>query len=479
MSQSIVKNSAFNVAYKLLNVLFPLVTTTYVARVLLAGGVGKVAYAQNIVTYFVVLAALGIPNYGIREIAKVRDSLEQTNKVFSELMTINFVSTSFFLIAYVGMILSFPFFHDDNIYLHLAVGGALVFKFIDIDWFYQGKEEFAFITIRSFFVKILCLIWIFLFVKSVNDVVMFALASVLGVGANNVFNVLHLRKTGVKFSLRDLNLKKHLKPIFVLFASVIAIELYTMVDTTMIGFICGDSAVGLYANAIKIVRILIGVVSGVSGVLLPRLSYHYARNELDKCSQLVSKALMVMIFLYIPCQIGLLMDGDVVMPFLFGESFVDGGKTLQIASLLICTLGFSNLFGTQVLLTFGQEKKLFLCTIVAAVINLSLNFALIPRFEQNGAAAASVFAELIVTIMTCVFCKKYIAVSVGKRFVIASIMSVLFLVGTLFSVKYFVSGYFVILLCSALLGGTIYILCNIFLKNPILEVFYSLIKKKK
>ena len=454
MSQSLVKNSAFNVAYKLLNVLFPLVTTTYVARILLAEGVGKVAYAQNIVTYFVVLAALGIPNYGIREIAKVRENLEQTNKVFSELMTINFVSTSFFLIAYVGMILSFPFFQD-NIYLHIAVGGALVFKFIDIDWFYQGKEEFAFITIRSFFVKVLCLIWIFLFVKNVNDVVMFALASVLGVGANNVFNVFHLKKEGVKFSLKDSNLKKHFKPIFVLLASVIAIELYTMVDTTMIGILCGDSAVGLYVNAIKIVRILIGVISGVSGVLLPRLSYHYARNELDKCSQLVSKALMVMIFLYIPCQIGLLMDGDVVMPFLFGESFVDGGKTLQIASLLICTLGFSNLFGTQVLLTFGQEKKLFLCTIVAAVINLSLNLILIPRFEQNGAAAASVFAELVVTIMAFCFCRKYIAFFVEKKFVLISILSMLLLVGAFYLVRYLVFGNFVILLCSAVLGGAV------------------------
>ena len=478
MSRSLVKNSVFNVAYKLLNVLFPLVTTTYVARVLLAEGVGKVAYAQNIVTYFVVLAALGIPNYGIREIAKVRDNLEQTNKVFSELMAINFVSTSFFLIAYVGMILSFPFFHD-NVYLHVAVGGALVFKFIDIDWFYQGREEFAFITIRSFFVKVLFLIWIFLFVKNVNDVVMFALASVLGIGANNIFNVLHLKKTGVKFSLEKSNLKKHLKPIFVLFASVIAIELYTMVDTTMIGIICGNSAVGLYANAIKIVRILIGVISGVSGVLLPRLSYHYARSELDKCSQLVSKALMVMIFLYIPCQIGLLMEGDVVMPFLFGESFAEGGKTLQIASLLICTLGFSNLFGTQVLLTFGQEKKLFLCTVIAAVTNLSLNFILIPKFEQNGAAAASVFAELIVTIMAFCFCRKYIAFFVEKKFVLISILSTLLLVGSIYSIKYFVSGNFVILLCSAVIGGALYMACNVLLKNPILDIFYSLVKRKK
>lgn len=478
MARSIVQNSLFNVAYKLLNVLFPLITTTYVARVLLAEGVGKVAYAQNIVAYFIFLATLGIPNYGVREIAKVRDNLEQTEKVFSELIALNFISSFFFSLAYVGMIVFFPFFRD-NIYLHFAVGGALVFKFIDIDWFYQGREEFAFITIRSFFVKLLCLAWIFIFVKNINDIVPYALASVFGVGANNIFNVLHLKSCNIKFSIKDLNLKKHLKPIFILFASVIAIELYTMVDTTMLGVICGDIAVGLYTNAIKIVRILIIVVSGVSGVLLPRLSFLYAKNDLRKCSQLVSKALMVMIFLYIPCQIGLLMEGDIIMPFLFGESFSNGGITLQIASLLICALGFSNLFGTQILLTFGQEKKLLVCTIIAAIINLSLNFIFIPKFEQNGAAVASVISELVVTIMTCIFCKKYITFSVGGKFVFVSAMSTILLIGTLYSIKYFVSGYFPILFCSAILGSLLYMACNVLMKNPIMEIFYSQLKKKK
>lgn len=477
MSQSIVKNSIFNVAYKLLNVLFPLITTTYVARVLLADGVGKVAYAQNIVAYFVALAALGIPNYGTREIAKVRSDARQVSKLFSELFVINLCSTCFFSIAYFYLVFTVPFFRD-NLALHLVVGVSLFFKLFDVTWLYQGIEDFAYITIRSFIVKLVCLAWIFIFVKTKNDVVLYAGASVLGVGLNDVFNIIHLRKFNIKPSLKNIELKKHLKSIFVLFASVIAIELYTMVDTTMIGWICDETAVGLYTNAMKIIKILIGVVSGVAGVLLPRLSYYYACGEIDKCSQLVSTALMVMIFLYLPCLIGLLIDGGIVMPLLFGESFAAGGCTLQIASLLICTLGFSNLFGTQVLLTFGQEKKLFYCTIVAAVVNLGLNLILIPIFAQNGAACASVVAEGIVLLLTYFFCKKNVKINIKKNFISSSIFSSVLLLCVIFFIKQTFCSYLLSLVFSFLGGAIIYLIGNYLLKNPVLEMALTKMTRK-
>ena len=74
------QNSVYNVIYKLLDALFPLVSAAYLGRVLMSDGVGKVAYAQNIAQYFVLAASLGIPNYGIREIARgVRMRSRQRN----------------------------------------------------------------------------------------------------------------------------------------------------------------------------------------------------------------------------------------------------------------------------------------------------------------------------------------------------------------------------------------------------------------
>lgn len=477
MTNSVAKNSFFNVAYQLLNVLFPLITTTYVARVIFAKGVGEVAYAQNIVGYFICLATLGLPNYGTREIAKVKTDVQKTNSLFSELFSLNFISTLFFSTFYLCLI-SFVQSFKDNYSLHIIVGLSLLFKFIDVEWFYRGMEDFSFIAIRSFVVKILTLIWIFVFVKTENNVLMYACASVIGICANNLFNIYHLRHYGIKFNFSGLSLIKHIKPILLLFASVIAVELYTMLDTTMIGVICGEEAVGIYNNAIKIIRILIGVIAGIAGVLLPRLSALRINNEIEKCSQLVSKVLMVMIFLYAPCQLFFFVESDALMVFLFGNSFSSGGSTLKIASLLITALGFSNLFGTQVLLTFGQEKKLLLCTIVAAVLNIIANIILIPLFAQNGAAAASVFVESIVSIMTIYFSKKYISITLSSKFVISVLLASFCFGIEVFIIHQIINSQILSMLLSFVIGVPTYILCNIILQNPVMIDVKNILKNK-
>lgn len=478
MSNSVAKNSFFNVAYQLLNVLFPLVTTTYVARVILADGVGEVAFARNIVGYFVCLAALGLPNYGTREIAKVRTDVTQTNRIFSELISLNFISTLLFSASYFCLILSIPSFRD-NFSLHLVLGVTLLFKFIDVEWFYKGTEDFAYIAIRSFIVKILTLVWIFAFVRTKNDILMYAAATVIGIGANNLFNIFHLRHYGVKYTFKGISLKRHVKPVMMLFASVIAIELYTMLDITMVGSICGDVAVGLYSNAVKIIRILIGVVAGIAGTLLPRLSYYYKNNEIDECSKLVSNVLMVMIFLYVPCQFFFFLESDSLMVLLFGESFRSGGTTLKIVSLLITALGFSNLFGTQILLTFGQEKKLLLCTIVAAILNVSLNIILIPIFAQNGAAVASVIAESVVTIMTISYSRKYISICLPNRFIVTTIIASAVFVADLFVIHHFLHSQWIPVFLSLVVGGLSYLFCNIILRNPIMIAMKEILEKFK
>ena len=138
--KSLAVNSVYSVVYKLLNILFPLLTSAYTARILLPEGVGKVAYAQNIVQYFVIIAALGIPNYGIREIAKRQDSQRETNKEFSELILINTVSTTICVITYYTIVACIPYFFENKA-LHLVVGLTLVLNYINVDWFYQGKSQ--------------------------------------------------------------------------------------------------------------------------------------------------------------------------------------------------------------------------------------------------------------------------------------------------------------------------------------------------
>ncbi|WKY46446.1 flippase [Eubacteriaceae bacterium ES3] len=477
IEKSLAKNSIYNVAYRMLNVLFPLITATYISRVLFAQGVGQVSYAQNIVSYFTTIAALGIPNYGTREIAKLKGKKELTNSLFTELFTINFISTALCTTAYYLMIMSIEYFQR-NINLYMIIGMAIIFNFINVEWLYQGVEEYGYIAKRSFAVKILTLVSILVFVRTENDISTYAAIYCIGIGGNNLFNIINLRKYGVKVTVREVHLKKHLKPVLILLASAIAVELYTMVDTTMIGILCSDENVGYYTNAMKLIKILISVITAIGGVLLPRLSYYNIQGNIDGCSKIVNKVLSILIYFFVPSEIGILLVAGQIMPLLFGSSFEPGVTTLRIASLLICTLGFSNLFGTQILLTFGAEKKLLFCTIFGAIVNVILNAFLIQKFAQNGAALASVVSESIVTLLAILFSSRYISIDLDKKFLLSIAFSTVGMAIVVGSIQITQLSDILKLFISVVLGGSIYFLLSILTKNAVVFELLKLIKKK-
>ena len=179
--KSLIKNSIYNVFYKALNVFFPLVTATYVSRRLLAAGVGQVFYAQNIAQYFITLAALGIPNYGIREIAKTVSCKVERDKIFNELFLINFLSSVFFSLLYYILICTVPAFIKMKT-LHLVAGISICLNVFNVDWFYQGVEEYRYIAFRSFFIKFISLILIFLFINDEKDMVAYAVIHCIATG---------------------------------------------------------------------------------------------------------------------------------------------------------------------------------------------------------------------------------------------------------------------------------------------------------
>lgn len=131
------KNSIYNVIYTVANILFPFLTSIYVSRILLPVGVGRVASAQNIASYFVTIAALGLPSYGVREFAKVREKEGERNKLFTELLLLNVISTSFAVIGYFILVFANGGFHGEWL-LYAACGLAIFFNYLNIDWMYQG-----------------------------------------------------------------------------------------------------------------------------------------------------------------------------------------------------------------------------------------------------------------------------------------------------------------------------------------------------
>lgn len=467
--RSLAVNSIYSVFYKLLNVLFPLITATYAARTLLAEGVGKVSFAQNVVQYFVVIAALGIPNYGIREIAKRQDDQAATDKVFTELFLINAVSTAACVAVYYGMILSFDYFAEHRL-LFITVGLSLIMNFFNVDWFYQGKEEYGYIAARSFTVKLLSLVALFLLVRDTGDFTMYALIHSLAIAGNYLFNVVNLRGR-VKLCFKGIHIRPHLKPVLILLASSISIELYTLLDTTMLGMWCADEIVGYYNNATKLARIINSIISSIALVLLPRLSYYYSNGKMDEFSSVADRVLKILTVLAIPAVVGVALLADTMIPVLFGASFLPAVVTLRILSVLVMAVALNNFFGTQILMTVGEEKKLLISVMIGAVVNMTLNALLIRTYQHNGAAFASAISEICVLLATMLFAKKYIRFSFKLRYWGTVLLSTAAMVGAVLAVKWLALPVVAELLLGVAAGAGVYFLAGALLRNEsVLEI---------
>lgn len=408
---SLAKDSIYNVLYKAMNILFPLITSIYIARILEADSIGKVAAAQNIASYFTLAAAMGIPTYGVKVIAQHELKSWESSKAFSELFAINGIFSIICSIAYYILVLNSSYFADRQA-IYCVAGINVIFNIINVDWFYQGIREYGYIAARSFCVKCLSLVALVLLVRSPKDYIVYALISSSALVVNYIFNIIHLRRY-VRFCIKGIKLKKHIRPIIVLFVGTVAIEVYTLADTTMLDVMTTTVIVGYYTMSTRIIKVIRSMVAAISAVFLPKLSYFYYNGQYEEFRKLANKGIHVLLVLAIPAALGIFMVAEDAVLVCFGAEFANSVMTIRILSISILTVAISNFIGMQILVTLRKEQITTISTVCGAVTNIVLNYFCIRRFAHNGAAAASVVTEATVMMVQLVLCRKYIRLKFG------------------------------------------------------------------
>ena len=470
--ENMFKNFLYNSIFTVLNLIFPIITLPYISRIIGADGVGRVNFANSIVNYFLIIASLGIPLYGVREIAKVKNNKEKLSRSFSEIFIINFLSTIVCIISYYKMISTVKYFEGERL-LFLTIGITLFLNIFNLDWFYQGLEEYKYITIRSAVVKLISVVILFIMVKTREDYIKYALINIIAISGNNIINIINIRKI-TSFTFRGIEPKKRIKPIMVLLSIQIAVNIYINLDTTMCGILSNELSVGYYSNAVKINKIIVSVVTSISTILLPRLSYYIENNEVDKFNDIVNKVFNIILFIGLPACIGMIFISKNIVYIMFGEEFIPAIKTMMILSPLIPILAIGNLFGTQVLMPIGKEKKLLISVVLGSIVNFTLNLILIPIYKENGAAIATVVAELIVMIVQIHYALSFVKISINKKQLSTIIISNLVMSIVLLSINIVIKGILVNLICSVVFATIIYIVINLLMKNTI---FNEIIRK--
>ena len=413
---SIKRNFALNLINTISGLLFPLVTFPYASRILLADGIGQVQFFQGIIGYISLCTSLGIPLYAIREIARVRDDKIQCGRTAVEILLLHSLLTLagyiivFVLITTVAKV-------QADIPLFLLLSTNLFFTAIGALWFYQGIEDFKYITIRTLIVRTFSLLALFLFVKDKSDLFYYAAISVVAEAGGNVFNFIRLRKfLAYRYlNVHTLHPMRHFKPALKIFLLSMVISIYVGLDTVMLGFLKNEVAVGYYAAATRITKSILGVVQSLGTVLLPRFSNLVSTNQMVDFKNLSDKAISLVLATSLPLTVGLIFMASPLIHLFCGENFEPSILTLQIMSPIILFIAMSGIIGMQILYSLGKEKLVILATLGGAIMNFSLNWALIPSYGQYGAGIATSIAEFVVTTLMIVLGWKYMPVRFFSR----------------------------------------------------------------
>ena len=395
----------------ILNFLTPLITFPYTSRVLGPVSIGKVDFANSIVSYFILFASLGIPSYGIRAVAASRDNKEELSKTVAELSVISIFMSFFMTLIY----LAFVFLGNINVEkkLFFILLPQIFLTTLSFEWFYTGVEDQLYITIRFIFVKFISIIALFMFIKSSDDYLMYAFISFVLTAASSVFNIIRLRKYISFVSFRKLELKPHIKPILIIFGSSIAISLYSHLDSTMIGFFAGEEAVGLYSCANRLINMILSIVTSLGVIMMPRLANLLEKNEIERYKNNLSKSLNFIFLFSLPIIWGILSVGTEFILLFAGEKYLASGTTFLILSPILFIIASAHFIGIQILYTNKLERIYTIAVSIGAMANIIANFFLIPRLQQNGAAIGSLIAEGTGLIVMSILGRKTI-----KKFVV-------------------------------------------------------------
>ena len=402
---SIKYNFFMNALLTISGFIFPLITFPYVSRILGPAPNGKIAFAAAVISYFSLLAAMGIPSYGIRKIAEVRDNQEKLNKTLTELIIINTIFTLLSYILLSLLVLIVPDFRK-NVTLIAITSIQIIFTTLGVDWFYQGIEQYDYITVRNLIFKVIAIILMFILVHKPQDYIIYAGISVLGNVGSNFLNMIKLRDyIHLNFHV-SLDLKPHLKPIITLFLYNAMTVIYTNLDQVMLGFMTSNKEVGYYSATIKIENILTSVITSLGAVMLPRITYYLNHNGIQKFNDLIRKSFNFVLLISIPLAIYFFLEADQVIFVLAGKGYERAGIILQCLIPAIIFVGLSSVTAWQMLIPLKMEKWVLVGSIVGALLDAGINLTIIPITGGVGAALSTVIAECSVFVTHCIVLRK-------------------------------------------------------------------------
>jgi O-antigen/teichoic acid export membrane protein len=475
---AVIKNIFYNTLLSISQVVFPLLTFPYATRILGPEKLGLVNFADAYTRYFMLLAALSLPLYGVRVIAKAKDDTKDLSSRFYELLIIHVVTTFSLLTIYIITIFAVP---KLSMHSSLYVWGALmlVSNLFTFEWFFAGISEFKFIAVRTFFIRILFIILFFILIKTESDYELYFILTVIGNIISSIVNIFYI-KNFLKESYRksQLSIKNHIKPIFFLFGAIAAISLYATLDTVILGFSASDTSVGYYATSMRINRIIISILGSFSLVVYPQLSRLHNTNFVDSYNNIINKLVYAIITICIPLLICLIAVSNDIIIFFAGDNFLPAVQTFRVLSVICLFVSLSNIFGNLVLTSKNKDKEYLIAALSAGLVGVLLNLILAPILKEKGTAISSVAAEFTMAFATWFFARKNIQITFNKNLFIKHLVFAIPYLIIIKAILIFIPILSVRLILFPLLLLPYFFVSQFFLlKNEVLQALYKRVER--
>jgi O-antigen/teichoic acid export membrane protein len=425
---SLSANFMWNLLRLALNLILPFVILPYVSRVLGPAGFGKSEYALSIVTFFVLFTALGIPVYGLRETARTGNDIVLRSKMIRELTLLLVVSVCAGYVIYFLLVLFSPFFRTDRAVFY-AVAPAIFLTNLNYEWFYIGIEQQRQIAIRTLVSKIAQVCLIFLLVKTPSDFIIYSCIMACLPVIVLVWNVAQLKKYVCAVPFAELDINRHTKPLAAIFLAGLAINVYTNIDTTMVGAIAGDSAAGFYAASNKTVRIVIIFIASLAGVFIPRIENALHSGNGAEYKKQLSGSVRLMFLLGVPCCFGMFILAPEIIHIIAGSAYKESILGIRLLCPIIIIVGCANFTSLYVLYPNHKEKYYTISVASGATSNIVCNAILVPLYRQNGAIIGTLAAESIGLSMQLFYARKLLkdtelfSINTAKFFIAACVMA--------------------------------------------------------
>ena len=476
---SIKRNFMYQIAYQVLIIILPFVTSPYIARVIGAEGLGIYSYSYSIAYYFVLFSMLGLSNYGNRAIAQCRDKENELSETFSNIVSLHML---FSCICCVVYILYVVFLAKERLYAGVQFAYVISGLF-DISWFYFGIEKFKLTVTRNTIIKILNVIFVLIFVKKPDDLWKYCVIMAFGMLISQISLWFPLKKFVAFQKPTWKKMKRHIKPLLILFIPAIAVSLYKYMDKIMIGAMSSKVQLGLYENAEKVINIPLTIITSFGTVMLPKMSNLVASNNKEKTNQYILMSMKYVMCLAFALSCGLAGIGNVFARFFWGQEFDLSGVLIMGLSITIPFVSFANIIRTQYLIPSEKDKEYLSSVIGGAVVNLIVNTLLIPRLGAIGATIGTILAEIFVCMIQTLSVKRELPIlQYIKNIWIFAAFGVIMFVGVFCIgnvMEHTAFALFLQIICGMLIYGGLCMLYFILIKDTMFLKMWHKIKKKK